>query len=396
MTTFDKLTAPLKEFIDIEGTKIDRKSGSKSLFFGDFTLKMIYAILNQIPSLRLLVTDLATNTKAANLGLSPSPYSTLRDGFSRFAVVHFRNAFFHILKSYSWMRMEGMDEIGMIKLVDGSLFPTLISMNWASYKKTKNAIRLHLELELNTLLPTEFLVQKGNSNERSFLCSILKKGCTYIADRGYFSFKVGKAIEKAQAYFIMRIKSNLLHRVEQELEKKGSLPICFTQVRDQLITFTNDDFGLTYRVVSFHVLESHFLICTNRFELTTLQIIMLYAYRWQIELLFKFIKRTLKGLHLFNHSEEGAKIHFYLFMILAILQLRLKQICQKKTQKIMEQKRTLEELNTYFGVQPQKWIKEIAKDFYQHWKVSLHWIKCLSNFIDQQFSEIIAVKLASQ
>jgi hypothetical protein len=51
-------------------------------------------------------------------------------------------------------------------------------------------------------------------------------------------------------------------------------------------------------LVKFSVLQSDFIICTNRFDLTSLQIIMLYAYRWQIELLFKFLKRTLNGIHL--------------------------------------------------------------------------------------------------
>ena len=77
--------------------------------------------------------------------------------------------FFYVLKSYDWMRLAGIDEVGIVKLVDGSLFPTLTSMCWATYKKSKNALRLHLEMDLNTMIPTEFLVQKANSSERSFL-----------------------------------------------------------------------------------------------------------------------------------------------------------------------------------------------------------------------------------
>jgi hypothetical protein len=52
-------------------------------------LKMIYAIVMQASSLRMLITELDTSRTALNLGFRVSPYSTFRDGFSRFAVQGF-------------------------------------------------------------------------------------------------------------------------------------------------------------------------------------------------------------------------------------------------------------------------------------------------------------------
>lgn len=121
MKTFEKLVAPLNAFLDAQGNKIDKESRSKSLFFSDFTLKMIYAITMQVGSLRMLITELETNRSAMNLGFHSSPYSTFRDGFNRFAVKHFRQAFLYVLKSYEWMHLAGIDEVGIVKLVDGSL-----------------------------------------------------------------------------------------------------------------------------------------------------------------------------------------------------------------------------------------------------------------------------------
>lgn len=399
MKTFEKLTAPLNTFLKQQGNQIDKESRSKSLFFSDFTLKMIYAITMQVGSLRMLTTELETNPSALNLGFSVSPYSTFRDGFNRFAVHYFRKAFLYVLKSYDWMRLEAIDEVGIVKLVDGSLFPTLTSMCWASYKKSKNAIRLHLELELNTMVPTEFIAQKANSSERSFLLSILKEGYTYVADRGYFSFKVGNAIQEARAFFVIRIKSNLKFTALTTLEvtsSKSKMPECFSRISDQLIRFDNDEFKQKYRLVTFTVLQSQFLICTNRLELNTMQIIMLYAYRWQVELMFKFLKRTLNGIHLFNHSQNGVMIHFYLFMIVALLKLRIRQVCQRKTQQVLAQKKQLEDLNDYFGIKPEEWIATTTTDFYQHWKLGIHWIRYLRNFIDQTFDERVIQKLAEQ
>jgi len=98
----------------------------------------------------------------------------------------------------------------MFEVLDGSIFPTISSMCWAEYKKTKNAIRLHMSFNLNQMIPTEFIGLQANTPERSFLKDILTAGVTYIADRGYFSFELGATICKAKAFFIMRIKKNLL------------------------------------------------------------------------------------------------------------------------------------------------------------------------------------------
>ena len=43
-------------------------------------------------------------------------------------------------------------------------------------------------------------------------------------------------------------------------------------------------------------------------DLTTFQNIMLYAYRWQIELFFRFLKCSMGGIHLIRHDKQGAAI----------------------------------------------------------------------------------------
>ena len=121
---------------------------------------------------------------------------------------------------------------------------------------------------------------------------------------------------------------------------------------------------------------------TNRFDLTTQQVIILYAYRWQIELFFKFVKRTLKGLHLFNHRENGVEIQFYLLMTLAVLLLKVKQESQElmladeeksKAEDKSEEKSMGREENA------SEWIKNIAKIFYVSWKISKNWLLLVKN-----------------
>jgi len=107
--------------------------------------------------------------------------------------------------------------------------------------------------------------------------------------------------------------------------------------------------------VQFEVCQSKFRLITNRCDLTSLEIILSYAYRWQIELFFKYVKRTLNGLHLFNHSQNGVEIQFYLLMTLAILMLKFKQDCRKEqTKKKIESEEKKEETE----IHPSQWIRK--------------------------------------
>jgi hypothetical protein len=82
-----------------------------------------------------------------------------------------------------------------------------------------------------------------------------------------------------------------------------------------------------YRLVIF-TLDSHtFLIATNRWDLSTYQIVLLYAYRWPIELIFRFLKHSLPGLQWLTTAPQGITSQFYALLITALLHLKLKQDC---------------------------------------------------------------------
>lgn len=348
--TFNVLLEPCEDYLDKETMKIDKESNSKKLFFANYFKIIVFAIVSEVKSLKLLITELETNQTAKLLGLSPLPYNTLRDGFHRFNSKYFKELFSQILQNFQYKNVPELEEMGVFRLVDGSIFPTLSNIFWAEYKSKKNAIKLHLSFNLNQMIPVEFFVGTGNSCERSFLKNILQTGITYIADRGYFSFDVINKIFDATAFFIIRSKSNLVYTITESLKIASILPTCFNNVKDMYATMNNDPNSCKVRIVEFSVEESHFVLVTNRFDLTTLQIILLYAYRWQIELLFKYIKRSLGGIHLFNHSENGVTIQFYILMIVAVLQLRLKQKCIK----YYENQDNIQNIDNNFDVKEQK------------------------------------------
>ncbi len=257
------------------------------------------------------------------------------------------------------------------------------------------------------MLPVEFMGLKANSSERNFLISILQSGITYIADRGYFSFALAAKIESAKAFFILRIKDNI--KIDQWVNLQVScsegqiMPLCFKNLTDRLVRFESDELAKVYRLIHFEVLQSQFSICTNRLDLTTLQVIILYAFRWQIELLFKFIKRSLNGIHLFNNTENGVNIQFYILMITAILQLRLKQVAtlisnnnqMLKSGIAIQSVNNIEQIPTHFGYCPDLWIESLTSSLQSFWKIGCHWIRRLQNFICNPFDSKVICNLAA-
>ena len=380
-TIFNTLLQPIEAIIASISPIVDQKSLSQKLFFADFVKKLLFAYLEQVSSLRSLPIELATNGKCRGLGLSATPFSTLKDGFSRFESKYFKQVFETVLGEANLKRVKSLDEWGLFQVIDGSLFPTLLQMRWSEYRKAKNAFKLHLSFELNRMMATEFVVGSGKSAERVFLAGILEKGITYIADRGYASFEIIAKLLEREAYFIFRVKENWLFEVRETLEIAASeMPQCFKQMTDELIIFKNDRQQNQVRLIGFEVGQSRFRLITNRQDLTTLQVIILYANLWQIELFFKYVKRTLNRLHLFNHSENGVGIQFYLLMTLAILLLKFKQECdgskKPKREKSVEKNEEKEP-------HPSEWIRKITKIFYDGWKISKKWLLIIRNSLNK-------------
>ena len=90
-------------------------------------------------------------------------------------------------------------------------------MDWAHYKTSCHAIKIHMAFELNRMMPVKFITTDANFSEKKALLMMLEKGVTYIADRGYMSFSLFHQINLQRAFFIIRVKKRLIYTLTEEL-----------------------------------------------------------------------------------------------------------------------------------------------------------------------------------
>lgn len=405
-TTFDELLHPLKSpLATIEENRTPHHR--EVLSFTAFVRLLVYYFTKkEVESGRQLLND--TLSAAKELGLQVVNRSTFFDAFQRFPVEWFVTLLTTLLTTVAWKAIPELEALGTLYCVDRSLFPALATMLWAEYKTNCPAIRLHLCFELNRMLAVQFIVAEGNSNEKAALRQMLEAGVTYIADRGYVSFPLLADIVTAGAHFVMRMKANPStssgHRLDYSVVETLTVELpetarhLFAAVTDQRVRLNNAHEQPIYRLVTFRVGKEHYLVLTDRLDLTTFQVILLYAYRWQVELIFRFLKRTVNGLHLISTSEEGVTIQFYALLIAALLQLHLKQRCVEAYEGARRAPMNPPaEASSLPGlmVDPEKlasargstFLATVGEKLHHYWKISVHWLVTLCNLLAQPFDQ---------
>jgi len=395
-TVYKSIIEPLLPLLRKEVKRLKEDNYTLSLHY--FTMNLCYCIIAGIRSIRLLITDIKSLKEARELDLVAASSSMYSEAFFRYDPMIFKRLFFGLLDTLEFKSIPEINSLGRFILIDGSIFPAIKTMVWASYKKTTKGIKLHLALELNRLIPVQFISTEANGSEKAILRNLLEEGVTYIADRGYIAFDLFAQIVDQSAFFIIRVKSNMDYVVQETLTVglpenwKGHL----TNVTDSLVVFTGDEHEKIYRLVVFEALGETYRIATNRLDLRTHEIIMLYAYRWQIELFFRCIKRCFNGLHLWSHEPKGIEIQFYLYMIVYLLLLSFKQHIHEEVQEEAslaapqdadrkasaskkEDKKTLENKNTRTpacGI-----VTLLGEKLKGLWKIGIHWLKTVKNLL---------------
>ncbi len=197
-----------------------------------------------------------------------------------------------------------------------SLFP------WARFRKQKAAIKLHTLLDLRGSIPSFIRITEGKVHDVNILDELVPEASAfYIMDPSYIDFRRLYAFTLSFAFFVIRSKRNL------DFSRRSYLPVeKSTGLRsDQTIKLrgakTSLDYPAPLRRISYFDAETRkrFVFLTNNFTLPALTIAQLYKCRWQVELLFKWIKQHLRIKAFFGTSENAVKTQVWIAISVYIL-----------------------------------------------------------------------------
>jgi len=149
--------------------------------------------------------------------------------------------------------------------------------------------------------------------------------------RRYFDLSRLYAIEQAGAFFIIREK---FHPDYEITEGEDMLDGYDNVLRDQTVRFTgkrnSGNYPISLRRIVFYApdLRRTFTYYTNNFYLKAKEIALLYRYRWQVELFFKWIKQHLRVKSFWGESENAVRIQIHVaiitYCLIAIIEHDLK------------------------------------------------------------------------
>jgi Transposase DDE domain len=94
--------------------------------------------------------------------------------------------------------------------LDSSTIDLCLSLfDWAPFRSTKAAIKLHTLLDLRGCIPAFIHVSDGKLHDVNVLDMLtFEPGAFYVMDRGYVDFARLYVVHQAGAFFVTRAKSN--------------------------------------------------------------------------------------------------------------------------------------------------------------------------------------------
>ena len=218
-----------------------------------------------------------------------------------------------------------------IYALDSTTIDLFLSMfPWATFRRTKSAIKLHTLINLKGSIPEFIHISEGSVHDVNILDDLpILPSAIYLLDRGYLDFARLFMMHQAGAFFVTRAKSNTRYRriYSHPVDKSTGL-VC-----DQSIRLTSHYPAKYYpdqlRRVRYNDPETgnDLVFLTNLFNVPAMTIAMLYRGRWMVELFFKWIKQHLKIKRFFGTSPNAVKTQIWIavsvYVLVAIVKKRL-------------------------------------------------------------------------
>ena len=282
-------------------------------------LVMMFGQLSNRDSLRDLTNTISAHTnKTYHLGFSKNvSRSNLSKVNERREPKIFEDFAYHMIGIARKKRISKDFEIeGQVYAFDSTTIDLCLNVFWwAKFRHTKAGIKMHTLFDVEMQIPTFIHITEAKVHDVNAMDIIpYETGAYYIFDRGYYDLKRLYHINKISAYFVIREKSGLNYKVIKDNDTNHNWGGILS---DQLIQLTGYASAKKYpdelrRVVFYaETLNRTFVYLTNNVEISAEQIALLYKYRWQVELFFKWIKQHLKIKSFWGTTESAVRIQIF-------------------------------------------------------------------------------------
>jgi hypothetical protein len=216
--------------------------------------------------------------------------------------------------------------------LDSTLIDLCLSLyDWAKFRRTKGAVKLHLVLDHDGYLPCFGIVTEGKVHDVKAAHQIcFTPGTIVVDDRGYNDYRLFGTWTDAEVFFVTRMKDNAQFEVLAEHAPPQNRNI----LSDQTIRLTGIGAQgkcphLLRRIEAIREDTGEILVfLTNHHGLGASTVAAIYKDRWAVELFFKALKQNLKIKTFVGTSANAVKIQIWTALI-AMLLLRYLQLSSR-------------------------------------------------------------------
>lgn len=326
---------PRTEFqLLVKETRAERHARGFSCW-GQF-VAMLFCQLGRAHSLREICYGLSTcEGKLSHLGIDEAPKrSSLAYANEHRSWELYQKLFFLLLER---CRKDGPFKKkfrfkNKLVSLDSTVIDLCVSLfDWAKFRRTKGAIKLHLVLDHDGYLPCFCVITEGKVHDVKVAQSLsFEPGTVVVDDRGYNDYRLFAKLTEDDVYFVTRMKDNALYTVvaDRPVPKNRSV------LKDQIIFLSGSGawekcpYPLRRVEVWDAQKEEVLVFLTNHYDFGASTISALYKERWQIELFFKALKQNLKIKTFVGTSPNAVKIQVWTALI-AMLILRYLKLKSK-------------------------------------------------------------------
>ena len=321
------------------GRIVDRQGGDagvRTLNCADVFRVMAFSQLTWRESLRDIESCLSANAaKLFHMGLSGVPArATLSDALNlRDWRIYHALALRLIVRARDLYTQDptGVELDATVYALDSTTIDLCLSLfDWAPFRSTKAAVKMHTLLDLRGAIPAFIHISDGKMADVNVLDLLpIEAGAFYVMDRGYLDFARLYTLHQAGAFFVTRAKRGMnARRVYSAQTDRATGVIC-----DQAIAlngfYVSKDYPEHLRRIRFKDPASGntLVFLTNNTSLPPLLIAALYKSRWQVELFFKWIKQHLRIKRFLGTSQNAVKTQIWCavstYVLIAIVKKEL-------------------------------------------------------------------------